>query len=172
MIGEKADRLPPTVSRRRPAPPRGFLPAGAAACADILATSLRYPPLLLLPLAGFGLLAYAVQQELFLLLSCNFKEMTGLPCWGCGLTRSALHLKRGDLAASLRLHLFTAPLFLAAVAAACAAAAPRSVRLRMLDRVEAPGAPWGGLMLGLLLAFGAYGMVRMAAVLILGRTIW
>lgn len=172
MIGEKADSLAPAMQRRRPAPPRGFFPAGAAACADILATLLRYRPLLLLPLAGFGLLAYAVQQGLFLLLACNFKEMTGLPCWGCGLTRSALHLAQGDLVASIQFHLFTAPLFLTALAGACAAFAPRGLRVRMIERVEAQGAPWGGLMLGLLIAFGAYGMLRMAAVLILGWTIW
>ncbi len=41
---------------------------------------------------------------------CVFAEVTGLPCPGCGLTRAAMALGRGEWGLSLRLHPF-APLF-------------------------------------------------------------
>ncbi|MCC6176859.1 MAG: DUF2752 domain-containing protein [Chloroflexi bacterium] len=44
---------------------------------------------------------------------CPFKVMTGLPCPGCGLTRSVVFLLHGDLTASLYFH----PLGIVTVAA-------------------------------------------------------
>jgi hypothetical protein len=35
---------------------------------------------------------------------CPFAALTGLPCPGCGLTRAALAMLRGDLGAALSLH--------------------------------------------------------------------
>jgi hypothetical protein len=35
---------------------------------------------------------------------CLLHRLTGVPCLGCGLTRSIVHLMRGELVASLRLH--------------------------------------------------------------------
>ena len=43
---------------------------------------------------------------------CPFKRVTGLPCPGCGMTRSVVTLLHGDLAASLYYH----PLGIAVVA--------------------------------------------------------
>lgn len=43
--------------------------------------------------------------------TCPFLQVTGLPCPGCGMTRSCSSLLRGDLAGSLSWHLF-GPLFL------------------------------------------------------------
>lgn len=50
---------------------------------------------------------------------CPFRALTGLPCPGCGITRSLVFLYRGDLLTSLRYHLFGIPtaLFCAAVVA-------------------------------------------------------
>ena len=38
------------------------------------------------------------QQRLYV---CPFREMTGLPCPGCGTTRAAFHVMRGDLGSAL-----------------------------------------------------------------------
>lgn len=47
---------------------------------------------------------------------CPFKLFTGLPCPGCGLTRSAVALLHGDPSASVFYHPLGAPLVIAAVA--------------------------------------------------------
>jgi hypothetical protein len=41
---------------------------------------------------------------------CVFKMLTGLPCPGCGITKSLIFLYQGDLGKSLRYHLFGLPL--------------------------------------------------------------
>jgi hypothetical protein len=43
---------------------------------------------------------------------CPFKIFTGLPCPGCGITRSVVTLLHGDLAASLHFHPLGVPLVL------------------------------------------------------------
>jgi hypothetical protein len=46
---------------------------------------------------------------------CPFKLFTGLPCPGCGLTRSAVAFLDGDLSTSLYYHPLGAPIVIAAV---------------------------------------------------------
>ncbi len=46
---------------------------------------------------------------------CPFKLFTGLPCPGCGLTRSAVAFLHGDPSASLFYHPLGAPIVIAAV---------------------------------------------------------
>lgn len=41
--------------------------------------------------------------------SCPFRELTGLWCVGCGLTRATHHLLRGDVAGALRFNAFVVP---------------------------------------------------------------
>jgi hypothetical protein len=48
--------------------------------------------------------------------ACPFAEIVGLPCPGCGMTRAALLLANGQVAASLRMHPLVVP---SALAAAC-----------------------------------------------------
>lgn len=43
---------------------------------------------------------------------CPFRRLTGLPCPGCGLTRSWVHLMHGDAPAAFAVHWF-GPLFAA-----------------------------------------------------------
>ncbi len=50
------------------------------------------------------------------LWSCPLRQLTGVPCPTCFLTRSVLATLRGDLVGGLRLHAFGPPLVLAAVA--------------------------------------------------------
>ncbi|WP_299042334.1 DUF2752 domain-containing protein [uncultured Thermosynechococcus sp.] len=51
-------------------------------------------------------------------LLCPFRAITGIPCPGCGLTRSFLAIARGDFENALRMHLFGPVLFLAFAGAA------------------------------------------------------
>jgi hypothetical protein len=65
---------------------------------------------------------------------CLFRRLTGVPCPGCGLTRSWAHLAKGEWSASLRAHPL-GPLLAAELAAAwllwaCAPLAAAAVRLR------------------------------------------
>src|SRR5688572_17163236 len=46
---------------------------------------------------------------------CPFKVFTGLPCPGCGLTRSAVAFLHGDPSTSLFYHPLGAPIVIAAV---------------------------------------------------------
>ena len=48
------------------------------------------------------------------IIFCPFRNMTGLPCPGCGMTRAVCHLAHGELATGLSLHWFS-PLFFIAV---------------------------------------------------------
>jgi hypothetical protein len=43
---------------------------------------------------------------------CGFKNLTGLPCPGCGLTNSFCSLGKGDLSTAFSYHLLGPPLFL------------------------------------------------------------
>jgi hypothetical protein len=93
--------------------------AGVAGAAGILArrTEAEAPPRPLAPrqrveravgaalLAGvLGLAAFLPPAQPLPLDVCLLHRLTGLHCLGCGLTRSIVHLLRGDLLASLRLH--------------------------------------------------------------------
>jgi len=46
---------------------------------------------------------------------CGFKNLTGLPCPGCGLTHSFCALAKGDIGAAAGFNLLGPPLFLALV---------------------------------------------------------
>lgn len=73
------------------------------------------------------------------LFPCPFRQLTGLPCPGCGLTRATVALLRGDIRAMLFFHPL-APVFLAFWAAVVAGLLwPESGResfVARLDRLE------------------------------------
>src|SRR5262245_11327824 len=53
---------------------------------------------LLFATASFG------RVDQFRFSSCTFRTLTGVPCPGCGLTRSLCLVARGDWSASLQIH--------------------------------------------------------------------
>src|SRR5262245_43411759 len=58
------------------------------------------PPIFL---AGL-LLAFVLPRGGFGVPMCSFKVYTGLPCPGCGLTRSMIDVAHGDFAGALRMN--------------------------------------------------------------------
>jgi Protein of unknown function (DUF2752) len=70
-------------------------------------------------------------------MPCAFHWMTGIPCPGCGLTRSILALLQGRLKDSVLLHPFGPLLFLALAAALAAAVMPRILRERLIRAIAA-----------------------------------
>ena len=86
---------------------------------------------------------------------CPFKLLTGLPCPGCGMTRSVVTLLHGDLGASLYYHPLGFVIVGLAVALALAdawfwwrdtsALAARSSPTWLLNRLMLTPAPWVGI---------------------------
>jgi hypothetical protein len=92
---------------------------------------------------------------------CWFHRLTGLPCPGCGLTRSLASISHLHLAAALRFHPFGVLIYALAVGltAAGLAGEPRRRRLRawVERRAQVVGAVYGGLVA----AFIGFGLVRL-----------
>lgn len=66
---------------------------------------------------------------------CPFFHATGIPCPGCGLTRAAVLLLRGDVRASLTYHAF-APVFLLGFSLIGAAGMlPERTRLSFIEKL-------------------------------------
>lgn len=73
------------------------------------------------------------------LFPCPFKQLTGLPCPGCGMTHATAALLRGDIRGMLSCHTL-APVFLLFWAVVAAGllwpASGRELLLERLDRLE------------------------------------
>jgi hypothetical protein len=93
----------------------------------------RAVPLLTAGIAGVQL---ACTHFLHFGLPCAFHASTGLPCPGCGLTRSVLTLLRGHPEDSFLLHPFGPPLFLAMLFALVVGILPQAPRSRIAGVVE------------------------------------
>ncbi|TQL66324.1 uncharacterized protein DUF2752 [Nocardioides albertanoniae] len=89
---------------------------------------------------------------------CPFRALTGLPCPGCGLTRSWVYLMHGDLGSSLASNWF-GPLLIAVVfVLAVVAGRARLARKRPAELDKLVRKP---IVLGLVAIFIAYGAVRL-----------
>lgn len=94
--------------------------------------------------AGLGLsavaLLLAVEPDGPGFTVCPFALVTGMACPGCGLTRAAAHLVRGDLGTALAYHPLVIPLAIGAVFALVAWWSGRPVPGRAwVDRILWPG---------------------------------
>jgi hypothetical protein len=91
---------------------------------------------------------------------CLFNAMTGVPCIGCGLTRSLSCGIRGMLGESLHYHpfgLFILSLFLIA---AVTSLLPRSSKADIVRYMESRATFFNGLYLGFVVSFVGFGIVR------------
>jgi hypothetical protein len=78
---------------------------------------------------GAGCLGYG--------LPCGFHAVTGLPCPGCGLTRSVLALLHGHVGESLRLHPMGPVLFCGMCVIVACGFMPRRLRQQIVAGVAA-----------------------------------
>ena len=105
--------------------------------------------------SGNSLLAALIQQRIFtwactgvtvLLLTlnavgltlwaCPFQAVTGLPCPGCGMTRSCMCLMKGDVRQSFHFHLFGPLIFLIGVSALVGTLLPSGPRQAFVQWVQ------------------------------------
>ncbi len=108
-------------------------------------------------IAAFGLLVAALLPRGWVEAGpsfCPFRMTTGLPCPGCGLTRSVVALAHGDLGGSLYFHPLGLLVVLALLAVAVVELAVAARRLRtgqtnglpstagLLDRAARGPLPW------------------------------
>lgn len=133
---------------------------------------LRYPVLLLFPAAGLLGLWMLHRTGLLGVLACRFRSETGLPCFGCGMSRSLLALLRGDPGTTLLMHPFAVPMVIAAGGMALLALMPARLRLAAAAWLQRRDPAPGRLMLFLLIAFGLYGTARIVWVWLMGESIW
>lgn len=91
---------------------------------------------------------------------CQFKEWTGLPCLGCGMTRSFIGMAHLDLARAALYHPLGIPLFLLALGGGLLLAFPRSARERVAAWTLARPRLMNVASVALLLAFTLYGFGR------------
>jgi hypothetical protein len=93
---------------------------------------------------------------------CPFRRLTGLPCPGCGLTRSWVYLVHGDVHAALWANPF-GPVTIAAVLALAGVSLAARVRRRPPPDLERLAQrPWA---IALFLVWVAFGLVRIAVIL-------
>jgi Protein of unknown function (DUF2752) len=126
-------RLPPG-SRPEKLPPSAEPGAGHRA----LARSASALPFVSLSALLALLLAAALPPGGVGLLLCPFRTLTGVPCAGCGLTRSVIQAARGEWVAALRLHPLGPALCLALLSVALSGLMPREWRAALLARLRRP----------------------------------
>lgn len=128
----------------RPLPASGWMRAGAVACGCALAA------------AAVHVAVNDPSAEGSLFLPCVFHRTTGLWCPGCGLTRGAHALFRGDVAGALSYNLFT-PLALVGIVVAWAVWALRSFGREVRSPVDRMPDTWAR---ALLVGVIVYGVLR------------
>ncbi|HEY4330784.1 MAG TPA: DUF2752 domain-containing protein [Phycisphaerae bacterium] len=88
-----------------------------------------------LSIAGFGA-AQLLGSSFGVGLPCAFHKMTGMPCPGCGLTRSVLALLHGNMTDSIGYHPFGPLLLLGLLTALAAGSLPAGNKMRLLKWVS------------------------------------
>ena len=129
-------------SGERPAPPVGSGPPPRTVGAAPRSRRLESVLVGVLAAGGAGALAVSFLKDPYLTdhgqTTCPVLLLTGLPCPGCGLTRSWVHLSHGDVGAAFDYNLFGPAFYLVAVGLAIAtvvALVRRRPLYSLIDRV-------------------------------------
>jgi hypothetical protein len=96
---------------------------------------------------------------------CGFKNLTGLPCPGCGLTHSFCEIGKGHMASAIHWNLLGPPLFLLMILIWCKALFVLTNQFKpafALDRLAARVRP----MRLFAIAFAVYGLTRIVIILL------
>lgn len=115
-----------------------------------------------LALTGIGVLQCAVTFYGISGWQCPFLHGLGVPCPGCGLSRAAAALFRGDWQQSLHLHAFAPLALVALLLIALGALLPARQRRALVGAVAAVERR-SGLGAALLIVLIAYWLIRLAA---------
>jgi hypothetical protein len=96
---------------------------------------------------------------------CVFREVTGLPCPGCGMTRAVSALCRGELQQSVAWHPFAPGIALSVLVIFLAAVLPARPRFYMIEAVESIERRTGlvALFVAAMLVWGVWRMVGSVA---------
>lgn len=123
--------------------------------------------------AGLAVVAVAVLGTVWLgpeaigVDLCWFRRLSGgLPCPGCGLTRSLVALVQGELARSARLHPFGGVLMIWALAAASSPWWPRALRRTIAAGLERREAAFDRGYEIFVAAFVGFGLLRLLATIL------
>ncbi len=95
---------------------------------------------------------------------CWLRALSGLPCPGCGLTRSVCHLARGDAAQALWFHPFGLLVLPFSVTAASSLLWPAAFRARVRRAIDRHRGGVESTYRAVVLVFLAYGFLRAVAV--------
>lgn len=99
---------------------------------------------LIIPVLGI-IVFYLILQASGVKTICYFKGLSGIPCPGCGYTRSFLHLFKGDIKGAFFYH----PLFILPVISVVL------LYLQYIKKLKIPGKIW---LLFVILLFVVYGI--------------
>jgi hypothetical protein len=122
----------PAISTLPAAAPRRRWPSFPAPFSSVIAE-----PLVVRACAGVAAAQIGLSMAKLPAWPCAFYHVTGLPCPGCGLTRSCIALLHGEAVQSLRYHPFGPFLLAGIVLLAVGAFMPRGALLRLSAGVGA-----------------------------------
>ncbi len=116
--------------------------------------------------------AWVYDPERIGLELCWLRAISGLPCPGCGLTRSVCHLARGEVGRALWFHPFGLVVLPFSVFAASSLLWPAALRQRVREAMDRRRARVETAYLVAVAAFLAYGVLRGLAVAAGARPGW
>lgn len=120
-------------------------------------------------LLGSALILISAQVLKVRIWVCAFREMTGLPCPGCGMTRAFSSLCRGQWQRALSYHPLSPIVFVAVIALAVITCLPQRSRALILPQLQLLEQRTGFSTLSILALLG-YGIWRILHIYLAARS--